>query len=283
VLAAPVPGGDWLGESCRAHALGRRGGLASVPPLLEILDHADRAPRVAAWESLTRITGQRLPPTKEAWAAWWAARDGAPGSAPAPAAAGSDRYRSPPPVHVPRHYGIPLPRPVEGGHVVFCLDLSQSMYGRALDAARRELVATVKDLTTRHAFEVVAFNEHVTAWAGRLVRAHPIVKARLVDWIQATEPLSYTNLYDAVETAFGYAGRGRHPAAEPSRLDAVFLLSDGAPNRGRYRDPARIVPAVVALAEGRVPVHTIGAGDEAFPLLRAIADATGGTFVNAFE
>jgi len=184
---------------------------------------------------------------------------------------------------VPRHYGIPLPRPVEGAHVVFCLDLSQSMYGHALDRARRELVATVKDLTTRHAFEVVAFNEHVTAWAGRLVRAHPVVKARLVAWVEEAEPLSYTNLYDAVETAFGYAGKGRRAAAEPVRVDAVFLLSDGAPNRGRYREPARIVPAVAELAEGRIPVHTIGAGDEAFPLLKAIAEATGGTFVNAFE
>jgi hypothetical protein len=96
------------------------------------------------------------------------------------------------------------------------------------------------------------------------------------------ETLSYTNLYDAVETAFGYAGLGDRPAERSMRLDAVFLLSDGAPNRGRYRREARGVEAIAALSRRRIPVHCVAAGEEVFPLLKAIAAITGGRFVDAF-
>jgi hypothetical protein len=141
----------------------------------------------------------------------------------------------------------------------------------------------VRDLTTSHHFDVIAFHESVRPFAGRLVRAHPVVKARVLAWVDRLETVSYTNLYDAVEEAFGYAGRGRRPAAAPARLDAVFLLSDGAPNRGRYHVASQVVAGIAALSRRQVPVHTIGAGDEVFPLLRAISHATGGTFVDAFD
>jgi hypothetical protein len=284
VLSSPPPATDVTIEGCRALALGRRGGRESIPPLLDLLGHADASPRAHAWESLTRITGQRLPAARAPWVAWWAANEKAP-LAPPPAASGGgdrERYLATEPAHVPRYYGIPLPRKGDS-HVVFCLDTSQSMYGHGIERARRELSATVRDLTTGHLFDVVAFNDRVMTFSGRLARAHPVVKARVLAWIERLETLSYTNLYDAVETAFEYAGRGRHPAARPVRLDAVFVLSDGAPNRGRYHTHAQVVAGIGELSAKRVPVHTIGAGDEVFPLLRDIAAATGGTFVDAFE
>ena len=63
----------------------------------------------------------------------------------------------------------------------------------------------------------------------------------------------------------------------------MFLLSDGAPNRGRYRRDDQVVAGIAALSRRRIPVHTIGAGEEVFPLLRRIADATGGRFADAFD
>ena len=166
---------------------------------------------------------------------------------------------------------------------MFCLDVSQSMYGPALDRCRRELLITLKQCTTSHRFEVIAFNENVVPWAKRLVRAHPVQKERAIDWFLALEPTSHTNLYDAVELAFGYAGRGRRAALSPERLDAVYLLSDGEPNRGRHLQPDPIVKAIGELSQGDVPVHTVGAGEIAIHLLKRIAAVTKGTFVDAFE
>jgi hypothetical protein len=157
------------------------------------------------------------------------------------------------------------------------------MWGDGITKARAHLTRTLKELPTTAAFEIVCFNERVTPWAERLVRAHPVQKARAIAFLDAQDAVSFTNLHDAIETAFSHAGRGRHPVADPQPLDAVFVLSDGAPNRGRFVDPEQVLEAVVALAAKTAPVHAVGAGESAFPLLRRIAAATGGRFVDAYD
>jgi hypothetical protein len=157
------------------------------------------------------------------------------------------------------------------------------MYGRGIRQARDELTRTLLDFPCSYAFDIVAFNENVHPFAGELWPAHPVVKHRALAWLEAQETLSYTNLYDAVETAFGYAGVGDRAREPKVRLDAVFLLSDGAPNRGRYRREAKVIEAIAALSGRRIPVHAVAAGEEVFPLLQEIAEATGGRFVDAFE
>ncbi len=282
LLSSPRAGATWLEESGRALGLGRTGTVEVVPSLLPLLDHADPAPRAHAWESLVRLTGRSFPAERAPWEAWWRER-GTEVAPPVPAAppAPDDRYQEPAPAHVPTYYGIKIAKP--RSHVVFCLDVSQSMWGSGIDQARREVTRTLKSFPTTYAFDVVCFNENVTPWAGRLVRAHPVIKARLIAWLAERETVSYTNLFDAVETAFGYGGRGRRAVERPVRLDAVFLLSDGAPNRGRLRGHDEVVAGIADLSRRTIPVHTIGAGEEVFPLLRRIADATGGTFADAFE
>lgn len=286
LLSRPVGEDEpWLLAAARARGWGHIGGRASIEPLLALLAHDDPAVRVHAWEGLVAVSGQALPAEAGPWRAWWEA-GGAFLEAPAPRSDPEDdpgaRYRdeAPEPAHVPHYYGIPISRP--RSHVVFCLDVSQSMYGRGIDQARRELTRTIKDLPTSYAFEIVAFNENVTPRRGCLEPAHPVVKHRALAWLAERETISYTNLYDAVEAAFGYGGLGREAAEQATWLDAVFLLSDGAPNRGRYRRDDKVVEAIAALSQRRIPVHAIAAGEEVFPLLQRIAEATGGRFVDAF-
>lgn len=282
VLHSARPGADWVEESCRALALGRRGRTDDVGPLIDLLGHAEVAPRIHAWESLVRITHQEFPPKREPWAAWWEAQQGRlPALVAPPAVAPGDAYTAPPPAHVPTYYGVPVRGRGATCGVVFCLDVSASMSEHGIEPARRHLEGTIRELTTHTSFDVVAFNENVTPLAGRLVRAHPVAKARAIAWLDAIVPKSFTNIYDAVETAFQYAGLGREPASDPQHLDLVFLLSDGAPNRGRYHVAEQVVAGISALSQHRVPVHTIGAGESVLPLLRDISAATGGTFQRA--
>jgi uncharacterized protein YegL len=288
VLHTVRPGADWVEESCRALALGRRGRADDVAPLIELLGHAEVPPRIHAWESLVRITHQDFPPKREPWAKWWEERQGrlpaqvpAPMPVPTPAVPPGDAYTAPPPALVPTYYGVPVRGKGAACGVVFCLDVSASMSEHGIEPARKHLETTLRELTTRTSFDVVAFNENVTPFAGRLVRAHPVAKARAIAWLDAIVPKSFTNIYDAVETAFQYAGFGRSPASEPQHLDLVFLLSDGAPNRGRYHVAEQVVAGISALSQRRVPVHTIGAGESVLPLLRDISAATGGTFQRA--
>ncbi|MDJ0522946.1 MAG: VWA domain-containing protein [Planctomycetota bacterium] len=282
LLTRPRAGEHWVEASARALALGRRISVRSVPPLLALLEHEQLAPRIHAWESLVRLTHRAFLADAKRWKTWWGerARSKLPAK-PSPPKAG-ERYAAPRPTHVPHYYDLPIPRP--GSNVVFCLDASQSMYGDGIDQARRELGRTLMDMPSTHAFEIIVFNEKVMPWAGRLVPAHPVLKHRAIERLAQIEPTSYTNLYGAVEMAFRYAGRGAQRLDEaPVKLDAIFLLSDGAPNRGQYRNDERIVKHIGRMSRRDIPVNTIGAGEEVFPLLRAIANATGGSFVDAFE
>ncbi len=284
LLVRPLENEGWLEAAGRALGLARLGGRRAAEALLLLLQHSHAAVRVHAWEGLVDLTRQTLPIDVAAWRTWLEAhpdalRDGS--SPPAPPPGGGDRYTPPDPVHVPHYYGIPISRP--RSRVVFCLDVSQSMWGPGIEQAREELRRALEAFPTTYAFEVIAFNERLLPFAGALVPAHPVMKARALSWLDALETVSYTNLYDAVETAFGHAGIGDRPAASTGRLDAVFLLSDGAPNRGRYRREDKVVEGIAALSRRRIPVHAIAAGEEVFPLLRRIAAATGGRFADAFE
>ncbi len=254
-------------------------GEDALEPLVALLQHPHAAPRVHAWEGLQAITGARLPADARAWRRFLDARADPAVAAPKRSPP-EDRYRQAKPLHVPRYYGMPVDK--THSRVVFCLDVSQSMYGRGIDTARRQLSDVVTAFPTTYAFDVIAFNERVMPFAAELWPAHPVVKARVLDWIDALETISYTNLFDAVETAFGLGGLGPRRVERPQALDSIYLLSDGAPNRGRVREEGRIVEALAALSRGRVPIHCIAAGEEVFPLLQRIADATGGRFVDAF-
>lgn len=271
-LRTARPGAGWVEEAGRALGLARRGGPDVVARLVPFLAHPHAAVRTHAWEGLVRHTRADLPPDPAAWR-----------RPPAVAAPPADPYAPPPRGFVPTYYGTPVRGKAWGANAVFCLDVSASMSEHGIEPARRHLKATLLTLTTQDRFDVVAFHEQVVPFAGRPVRAHPVVQARAVAWLDAIVPRSFTNLYDAVETAFSYAGRGRHPADDPVRLDLVFVLSDGAPNRGRYHLPAQVVAGIAALAGGTVPVHTVGAGEQVMPLLRAIAAATGGTCTEAVD
>ena len=280
LLTRPRAGEHWVEACARAIALGRRGGSTGVKPLLALLEHEQLAPRIHAREALVRMTRQDLPPKREPWAAWWKGQDGRLPVAPETSEAGP-RYGTPAPVHVPHYYGIPIPR--RKSRVVFCLDASQSMYGGGIERARRELRRALMDFPSTHAFEVIVFNEKLFPWRERMVRAHPVQKLLAIRYLESIEPTSYTNLYDAVDMAFGHAGRGSRPRKPAERIDAVFLLSDGAPNRGRHRAHKRVVEGIKAMSKREIPVHTIGAGEEVFSLLMAIARETGGEFIDAFE
>lgn len=275
-------GADWVEESGRALGLARRGGPRALGALVELMGHEDACPRVHAWEGLRRLTGEPLPPAQEPWAAWWRAQREKAGTA-GPAAPGEDpdgRYAHPEGAHQPRFYGIPIPRKPHGTRVVFCCDTSHSMQGPPLDRARRELLATLKDLSSEDRFGLVAFHEQPLAWSPRLVRAHPVQKVRAVDWFLALEPMASTNVHDSLERAFGMGGRGRQAVAGEPPLDALFLLTDGEPNVGRFTRASDLLREVRAWAQPATPLHAVGASQDAHVLLRALAEATGGTFVD---
>ena len=94
----------------------------------------------------------------------------------------------------------------------------------------------------------------------------------LVRHLPTIEIKSYTNIFDSMEKAL---------KMEP---DEIFLISDGAPNRGRFRLPRDILREIKELNRKKVRINTISVvrvvdGDEHIGLLKDIAEAHGGQAV----
>jgi len=263
-------------RAAAAHALALDRDPAAFPPLLALLDEDDPGLVTAACESLGALTRRRFGRDPDRWKAWWQAEGAADPLAPPPApeegeGGGEGRRRY---AHEteepdkPTNYWFGIP--VQGTRTVFCCDVSASMRYK-LPLAYDQLGRAVKGLPSTALFEVVFFNEWVLPWRQRLSRADPVTKELLVRHLPGIEIKSYTNLFDALELAL---------SLEP---DEVFLISDGEPNRGRKILPRDILAELARVNTRKVKVHAVSVvrtvdGHDHVPLLRQVAEATGGSY-----
>ena len=243
--------------------------------------------------ALETLTGARLGTSAVAWRRWMA-YGGRRATAPSSAGAVSRDEAA-------AYYGIPI----DGASVVFVLDRSKSMNQslakktaegekdaaaktapageRRIDRARAELGRAVEMLRPDQTFNIVAFGSTCVLFADEPVAARPKTIARALAWIDEVELEWGTNLYDAMQRTFLMAGRGAADAAYDSRVDTIFVLTDGQPViKTRYDDKRRIRAEVRRQnLLGRVVIHTIGLG-EPLPkkFLRALAEENGGRFVH---
>jgi hypothetical protein len=187
---------------------------------------------------LQRATGRDYRDDAAAWKAWWMSRNE------------KEEEKAkiiPPPQRNARRgfYGIPI----GAKRVVFVLDISGSMSGEKLEAAKRELIAAIEGLTPDVLFGVVTFNRQVFVWNRTLVPADAGNRRRAINAVTIQEAGADTASYDALEAALGL---------DP---EAVYFVSDGAPSAGKIVPPAEIVAALSGINHvRRVSIHTIGIG-----------------------
>ena len=169
---------------------------------------------------------------------------------------------------VPTYYDIPI----RGKRVVYCLDVSASMWGPKFEAAKKELARSIRTPPTTYRFDVIYFNEHPYAWAEDMIPAFPFQKLDCVTVFADLTTKKFTNIFDTLERGLGYAGIGRFALKDPPGVDEIFLLTDGEPNRGRRKDRKGILAGLADLDPGKkVRIHTISIGDDPKELMAAIA------------
>jgi len=271
----PTP---WPVAQATALALRRHPSARTIEVLLDLLWSEKPGVRSTAHESLVLITGNREQKADPgAWVAWWKeAKVGfvLPGDRPVP-----DVVTTLPADHitVPTYYDIPI----RGRKVIFCLDISASMWGPKIQAAMAELALAVQSLSSRNRFNVIFFNEHPHVWRDELIPAYPFQKLECVTSFDDLTTKMYTNIFDTLERALGFAGLGRYALADAPGVDDVFIITDGEPNRGRFRDTRAILAGLKALdPKNLVRIHAISIGDDPKELMAAIAKQQGGRHVH---
>jgi hypothetical protein len=187
---------------------------------------------------LIKSTGQNFADDAAKWKAWWAQNQRATQLPEKPKIPPVANYGK-----LGEYYGIPIC----AKRIVFVLDTSGSMRGGRLEAAKVELIRAIKEIPKEVSFSIVIFNSTVRVWQRELVPANESMKQIAVNVVLEQEARNDTATYDALEAAFDL---------EP---EAIYLLSDGAPQGGKIDNPAEIVASVsTGNRVRRLSIHSIG-------------------------
>jgi HEAT repeat protein len=257
-----------------ADALGLLEDRAAIGPLIDRLaaiGAKDLRVSDAVVRALERLSGKTLGDDADLWKAWWTEAQTRGDPAPTPEGAVT--------VAGPRYYGFR----VRSSRVVFVIDVSRSMsWSGRLETAQKELTQVIERLPKTATFDLVAFSDQATAWAGKLVPATSENVGRATRFVDRLKPVSGTNIYDGLRLAMA-----------DEAADTVFFLSDGSPSGGEIVDPDALLAAVREWNRWRrVRIHTIALlqgetpptfsleenRDRAASFLRRLAEENGGQF-----
>ena len=237
----------------------------AVAEQISLLPDVDGEIRGDILRQLSAVSGQTLGPDAKNWQAWWEKNkddirfpaNGASTSSLVAAAPGT-----------PTYYGLA----VQARRLVFVIDISGSMEGPRLATAKRELAQVIQALPEDAAFSIVVFSDHALVWQRSLKQATPAMKKAAIGFVSMLYAGGHTAAYDALEAAFQFDA------------EAVYFLSDGAPNAGKIPAPGAILAAVTQANRGRrISIYTIGIapGEAGGPLdnfMRALAEQNFGVY-----
>lgn len=149
------------------------------------------------------------------------------------------------------HIEAPLaPSRVLPRDVVFVVDISGSMAGSKIVAARRALTAALHGLIAGDRFHLVAFDDRLELYAPDFVAYDAASLARADRWIAALQPRGGTEMLPAIREAL----KGTTPAG---RLRTVLFVTDG-----QASNEQELVAAVANRRAG--PASGPGAGEARF-------------------
>jgi hypothetical protein len=211
---------------------------------------------------LIASTGQDFGDDAGKWKVWWTEKQNLTAEKPKIPPIGSYGKFG-------EYYGIPIC----AKRVVFVLDTSGSMRGVKIEAAQQELIRVIRELPKEVHFSIVAFDSNVRVWQRELVQATEQMKHIAVNVVLEQQAKANTASYDALEAAFEL------------NPEAIYFLSDGAPQGGKIDDPNQIISTVSGFNRvRRVSIHSIGI-DTTVPaaagfarFMKTLADANWGIY-----
>ncbi len=212
----------------------------SIDALLALLPSVDGEVAGDIVRHLTQVSGEQIGSDLQAWRGWWKKRREGFGFPP--------RGAKPPVVEAAApgaasYYGLSL----NARRIVFILDISGSMEGPRLQAAKQELIKAIEGLAKDVNFSVLVFNSVVVAWKKTLMPASPANKRLAAQFVYTLHGTGRTAAYDALESAFQFDA------------EAIYFLTDGEPNRGKIVAPDDIVAAIgQGNRSRRVSIYAIG-------------------------
>lgn len=283
---------DWQVRRAAAGTLADYGAKEAVPPLASALVAAKGRDRCDLIAALEKLTGHGYGNDPAAW------RKLARGDDP-------EEIRAKPKL-APTAFGIPI----YGQRVVICLDNSLRMTdphpfdGERLrklcdpldgdpipwfrmkmngQFAHGHVKHLIKGFPKGSKFELITFNAIVRDVFGGLAN---VGAASRNTAIQAMESLITDDgiaTYEALNRALDIAGP-KTSTAWKSGPDEILFITVNMPTAGEIKEADLVAAAIGLKARLRmVPIHTVGIHFHPYDMCRAIAEKTGGVYVNLTE
>jgi len=267
-----------LVDLCRAS-----GRPAAVESLLGALSDGHPAVASAAAEALECLTGGTFGTDEAKWRAHLealrAARAPAKPDEETRTSAGEHRFeerRKPIEGVVPTLFTIPIRCKLS----LFVVDMSASLRKGARSAHLVELKRALFGLPSDVSFNVLCFDQRLFFFASAksLSPATLATKAELEKWLDTLPAGDRTDVRRSLVT--GIAMLKEALDRDPSATAELFVLTDGVETVQTLTD-AQVEAQFERLPAGRCRIHVVGLGQKGTPALRALAERTGGTFVEA--
>jgi Mg-chelatase subunit ChlD len=194
---------------------------------------------------------------------------------------------------------------IESDRVLFVVDFSGSMEepvtlqatttsaqaGTTISKAKlvvQELKKLVMSLPDGALLNVIVFSSDVRIWrqdSGRpaLVKLDDGARDDLLgSFLDSLRPSGPTNLYDALDKALDFGGRGLYDKYYAAGFDTLYVITDGAPTAGAIVDKDEIRRRVRESNQLRkVAIHCITFGSQNdTDFLRPLAEENGGRHIH---
>ncbi|MBI4612061.1 MAG: HEAT repeat domain-containing protein [Planctomycetes bacterium] len=301
-VAGALSSEHWPVRAAAASCLAALGDLRGVKPLIDRLEKEDGRLRTDLDLALKALTGFSFDGDHARWESWWKVHGQAIELGNFVRGAGEGAGQQ---VTGVNFYGVRT----LSNRVVFVLDTSGSMKEKAgkpvpvtgdsgrvvlpegdtkFDVARAQLKTALLALPEGAEFNIVFYRQGVSILSPSMVRVNRANLDRAFQFIDGHRAAGGTNIFDALHRALNLVETGDSGARITRRnyealVDTIFILSDGEPNYGRFKDREGMIREISRLNGCRkVVIHAIGIGRHDKEFMKALAGATGGEYA-AYE
>ncbi|NXF80036.1 ITIH3 inhibitor, partial [Sclerurus mexicanus] len=159
------------------------------------------------------------------------------------------------------HFFAPTNLPKLPKNVIFVMDTSGSMYGKAIEQTKQALLKILDDIKEDDFFNFVLFNTDVSTWKETLVKATPENLGEARTFIRNIGVAGMTNLHGGLMKGIDILNAAHKGNLVPKRsASVIIMLTDGHPNQGVSNLQA-IERDVKNAIDGKYPLYNLGFGD----------------------
>ena len=186
--------------------------------------------------------------------------------------------------------------PVTGGSIGFLIDTSGSMESAPatqpetgprrrreatrLMAAKEQLVLAAQAMQPESHYYVFTFADRARSWTATPIQPGRRSLGSLTELLSRLSPHGGTNIHDGLQTALQW-GERRYGEMAATRIDELFVLTDGEPTAGAVTDTDDLLELVRESNKyAKVRIHAVFTGTgKGAEWLRKLAEENGGVYV----